>query len=211
MLNLIGLKIGHLKIDELVKSVYRNILDQVVVQTNVDQTLGKGCLVQLGDQVVSGLKGLESKVVQAVKVSQVAELVVADVQPDERARNEGVVEPLEAVAGHVEPVEVAQMRHEAVEVAEVVFVQPQSSQLLHLLKRCSLDDLQIVPGQVEHVESGRNVGEGFVAQLVQLVAGEAQSVQAVESGEASFFDDLDLVVGQVHHLQVVAVADKGRD
>jgi len=77
-------------------------------------------LIQFGDQVLTGLQGLKSKVGEAVKVAEVSDLVVTDVQPNEGTRNESVVEPLELVARHVEPVEVAQVRDETVEVTEVV-------------------------------------------------------------------------------------------
>ena len=98
MLNLVRLEVGHLEIGELDESIGSDFFDQVVIKTNVDEALEDGCLIKLCDHVVASFQGLEAEVGQGVKVAQIVDLVVADVQPDKSVWNEGVVEPFEIVA-----------------------------------------------------------------------------------------------------------------
>ena len=98
VLNLVRLEVGHLEIGELDESIGSDFFDQVVIKTNVDEALEDGCLIKLCDHVVASFQGLEAEVGQGVKVAQIVDLVVADVQPDKSVWNEGVVEPFEIVA-----------------------------------------------------------------------------------------------------------------
>ena len=101
------------------------------------------------------------------------------------------------------------MRNETIEVVEVVVVEPQRPEFLHVLESSSLDDLQVVSGHVEHVQTSRNLGKGLIGQLGKLVSGEAEAVQIIESSKGTIFDDFDLVVCQIKHLQLLTFSDEG--
>ena len=193
---------------QLSKGVATDLRNLVVIQTHVDQALGEGVLIQLADLIAASLQGLKAKVVEAVKVTQISYPVVADVKPDQRTGNEGIVKPLNLVTGHIQPVEVGQVGDEAIEIDEVVLIQSECLKLFHVLECCPLNDVQVVPSNIKHVESGGNVCKGSIAELVDLVASKAQAVQGDEPGEAAIFNAVDLIVCQVKHFQMLTILDE---
>ncbi len=69
------------------------------------------------DSVVRGLQGVEAEPLpEMVVVADLLNGVVLDVQPFQILRDEGVVEPLQAVRGDIEPLELALCRQQAVDI-----------------------------------------------------------------------------------------------
>ena len=85
---------------------------------------------------MAGLQCVQIEILQVIKVAQLSDLVVADVQPLQRVGNERVVEPLQGVARDVEPLQLAEGGHDAVEVREAVVIQPQPAELAEALEGC---------------------------------------------------------------------------
>ncbi len=69
------------------------------------------------DSVVRGLEGVEAEPLpEMVVVADLLNGVVLDVQPFQILRDEGVIEPLQAVRGDIEPLELALCRQQAVDI-----------------------------------------------------------------------------------------------
>ena len=111
-------------------------------------------------------------------------------------RDDGVVEPLEAVLGDVEPPQLALRGQQAVDVGQLVAVQSKVPEFLERGERLGTKLADPVPGQVEALEVGDTL-EGGLANLGDAVAGQAEGEEVPEAGEGDVVHDADPVVPEV--------------
>ena len=86
MLDLVISQIDRLEMFKMRNRVGFDLRDLVTVEKNVNETFGKGFGVESSHPVVARLQNLKPEIFQTVKVAQVGDHVVADVQPKKNKR-----------------------------------------------------------------------------------------------------------------------------
>jgi hypothetical protein len=81
MLYLVESQINRLEMIKMRNRVGFDLRDLVAIEENVNKTFGKGLWTESSHSVVTRLQNLKPEIFQTVKVAQVGDHVVADVQP----------------------------------------------------------------------------------------------------------------------------------
>ena len=84
MLDLVISQINRLEMFKMRNRVGFDLRDLVTVEKNVNETFGKGFGIESSHPVVARLQNLKPEIFQTVKVAQVGDHVVADVQPKKK-------------------------------------------------------------------------------------------------------------------------------
>ena len=102
-------EVNRLKIVEVRKRIRNDFRNLIFFQPNVNERKKKRVRGDACDQIVARVQNLQAEVFEAVKVAQISDQVVAEVETCERRRQESVVEPIDLIGRHVEPFECGQM------------------------------------------------------------------------------------------------------
>jgi hypothetical protein len=81
MLNFVESQVNRLEMIKVRKGVGFDLRDLVAIEEYMNKTFGKGLWTESSHPVVTRLQNLKPEIFQTVKVAQVGDHVVADVQP----------------------------------------------------------------------------------------------------------------------------------
>jgi len=84
MLDLVESQINRLEMFKMRNRVGFDLRDLVAIEQNMNQTFGKGFGIESSHPVVARLQNLKPEIFQTVKVAEVGDHVVADVQPEKQ-------------------------------------------------------------------------------------------------------------------------------